>query len=50
VVKRSLFGALDEMSTLWVISKDKKYELDDCAEQVARLFLEGLVKDRQDVE
>lgn len=46
VVKRALFGALDEMSTLWLISKNKKYELEDCAEQVARLFLGGLVKDR----
>lgn len=47
VVKRALFGALDEMSTLWVISNNKKYELEDCAEQVARLFLGGLVKDRE---
>lgn len=47
VVKRALFGALDEMSTLWIISKNKKYELEDCAEQVATLFLQGLMKDRE---
>ena len=42
IVKRALFGALDEFSTLWVLSKDKRYDLRDAAEQIGNLFLEGL--------
>ncbi|MGH7491040.1 MAG: TetR/AcrR family transcriptional regulator [bacterium] len=42
IIKRALFGALDEFSTLWVLSKDKRYDLHDAAEQISNLFLEGL--------
>lgn len=43
IVKRALFGALDEFSTLWVLRKDKKYDLRDAGDQIGKLFLQGLV-------
>jgi len=43
VFKRALFGALDEMSTLWVLSRTKKYDLQESAEQIATLFLAGML-------
>lgn len=43
IFKRALFGALDEMSTLWVLSKTKKYDLLESAEQIGALFLEGML-------
>ncbi len=46
IVKRALFGALDEFSTLWVLSKDKRYDLRDAAEQISALILDGLLARR----
>ncbi|MDZ7268778.1 MAG: TetR family transcriptional regulator [candidate division KSB1 bacterium] len=43
VFKRALFGALDEMSTLWVLSRTKKYDLQEAAEQIGTLFLTGML-------
>jgi len=45
LVKRVLFGALDEMSTLWVLSKNRRYDLADSAEQIGNLFLQGISVD-----
>jgi TetR/AcrR family fatty acid metabolism transcriptional regulator len=47
IIKRALFGALDEFSTLWVLSKDKRYDLHDAAEQISNLFLEGLCASKE---
>ncbi len=47
IVKRALFGALDEFSTLWVLRKDKKYDLRDAGDQIGKLFLQGLVIERK---
>lgn len=48
IVKRALFGALDEFSTLWVLRKDKKYDLRDAGDQIGKLFLQGLLVERHD--
>ena len=43
VFKHALFGALDEMSTLWVLSKNRSYDLSDTADQIVKLFLNGML-------
>ncbi len=42
-IRRSLFGALDEVSLKWVLGK-KKEPLEQCASQLADLFLHGLME------
>jgi TetR/AcrR family transcriptional regulator, fatty acid metabolism regulator protein len=41
VVKRAVFGALDEIALHWVLSK-KRYSLEDSAKQLADVFTDGL--------
>lgn len=43
LLRRSIFGALDETALRWVLSDRKPYDLDQCADQLADLFLNGLV-------
>jgi len=48
VVKRALFGAIDEMGTFWMLAprgKRGKYSLGDTARQVCDIFIRGLLKD-----
>lgn len=42
LLKRVLFGALDEVATHWVLMKNGKYDLDESAEQIAEIFLRGV--------
>lgn len=42
IAKRAIFGALDEMSRLWILDNDPQYTIDETAEQVCSLFLEGI--------
>ncbi len=42
ILRRTLFGAVDEMALDWLLMKKKKYSLEACAEQLGRLFLRGL--------
>jgi TetR/AcrR family fatty acid metabolism transcriptional regulator len=42
IVKRALFGAIDEMALEWVLMKKKKYSTDAAAQQLCDLFIEGL--------
>jgi len=41
LVARSLFGALDEIALSWLVKRDK-FELQRAADQMGRLFIEGL--------
>ena len=41
VVKRLLFGALDEIALHWVLSR-KRYDLKESAEQLANIIIDGL--------
>jgi TetR/AcrR family fatty acid metabolism transcriptional regulator len=42
VVKRALFGALDEMSRFWVLSSKRKYSINTAAEQISEFFIRGI--------
>lgn len=42
LAKRALFGALDEISTHWVLLKNGRYDLNDSANQIANIFIAGL--------
>lgn len=42
LVKRALFGALDEIATHWVLLKNGKYDLNESAEQIANIMIFGL--------
>lgn len=42
LVKRALFGALDEIATHWVLLKNGKYDLEQSAEQIADIFIRGV--------
>lgn len=42
IVKRALFGALDEMSRFWVLSTKKKYSINTAAEQISNFFIKGI--------
>lgn len=44
VFKRAFFGALDEISRLWVLSGKKKYDVESTAKQVSAFFLNGIAK------
>ncbi|MEJ2032107.1 MAG: TetR/AcrR family transcriptional regulator [Deltaproteobacteria bacterium] len=46
VAKRAFFGALDEMSRLWVLSPEPAYSLEEAARQVSELFLAGMLTDQ----
>lgn len=42
VMKRSIFGAVDEMALEWVLLKKKRYSIDDCANTLAAVFIRGM--------
>ncbi len=44
IAKRAIFGALDEMSRLWVLADAPHYTIEETANQVCSLFLGGLKK------
>ena len=43
IAKRAFFGALDEMSRFWVLSRRKKYDIETAAKQISDYFLSGLI-------
>ena len=42
IAKRAIFGALDEMSLYWVLTKKPKYNLEQSIDQISSLFIDGL--------
>ena len=44
IAKRAIFGALDELSRLWVLSPQKKYSLAMAAKQISAYFLIGMIE------
>jgi TetR/AcrR family transcriptional regulator, fatty acid metabolism regulator protein len=42
IVKRAIFGAVDEMALEWVLMKKKKYTLREVADQLCLMLTEGL--------
>ena len=50
MMKRAIFGAMDEIALGWVLSKQRKrrtYELAECADKLADIFLAGLTLPKQ---
>ena len=46
IAKRAFFGALDEMSRFWVLSRRRKYDIETAAKQISDYFLTGLINFR----
>ncbi len=44
IVKRAFFGALDEMSRLWILNPAHQYSLEETAEEISEIFFRGIVK------
>jgi TetR/AcrR family fatty acid metabolism transcriptional regulator len=42
IAKRAFFGALDEMSRYWVLSKSRKYDIETAAKQINSYFINGI--------
>ncbi len=42
LVKRALFGALDEIATHWLLLKNGRYDLNQSAEEIADIFIRGI--------
>jgi TetR/AcrR family fatty acid metabolism transcriptional regulator len=45
VMKRALFGALDEMARYWVLSAIKKHSISDAALQISDVFIRGMMSE-----
>lgn len=43
LLRRALFGAVDEMALDWLLMKKKRYSLEECAGQLSRIFIQGAV-------
>lgn len=42
VIKRAFFGALDEMSRLWILSPNPQYTIEEAAKHICDIFLFGI--------
>lgn len=42
ILRRAIFGSVDELSLEWLLMKKKKYTLESCAEQVSEMFIRGI--------
>lgn len=47
IVKRAIFGSLDEMSRLWILDDDHQYTIEETAFQVCELYLNGMMTNPQ---
>lgn len=45
IVRRALFGALDEIAMQWILTPNARYGLHESAEQIAEVFVRGLRQD-----
>jgi TetR/AcrR family fatty acid metabolism transcriptional regulator len=43
IMKRAVFGALDEMARYWVLSTKKKHSIDESALQISDVFIRGMM-------
>ncbi len=42
IIKRAFFGALDEMSRLWILKPDHQYSIEETAKEISTIFLNGI--------
>ena len=45
IMKRALFGALDEMARYWMLSTKKKHSIDEAALQISDVFIRGMMSE-----
>ena len=45
IVKRALFGALDEMARYWILSTQKTHGIDEAALQISDIFIRGMMSE-----
>ena len=43
IFKQALFGAIDQISTTWALSKTKKLDLVDIGDQITSMVIDGIV-------
>ncbi len=43
IMKRAVFGALDEMARYWVLSTKKKHSISEAALQISEVFIRGMM-------
>jgi TetR/AcrR family fatty acid metabolism transcriptional regulator len=43
IMKRAVFGALDEMARYWVLSAKKKHSISEAALQISEVFIQGIM-------
>ena len=43
IAKRAFFGALDEMGRYWVLSRSKRYSVEESAKQISDIFIKGVM-------
>ncbi|MGB9735389.1 MAG: TetR/AcrR family transcriptional regulator [bacterium] len=44
IIKRIIFGALDELTLLWVLSGDSKYSIEKLSSDATEVLMNGIVK------
>lgn len=42
ILKRAIFGAVDEMALEWVLMRKKRYSMEEAAEQLCSMFIDGI--------
>jgi TetR/AcrR family fatty acid metabolism transcriptional regulator len=42
LIRRSIFGAIDELALEWVLSKNKRFELQEAGKHLANMILNGI--------
>ena len=50
IVKRAFFGALDEMSRLWILNPEHNYSIQETAKAISSIFLNGISTSPADKE
>ena len=44
IAKRAFFGALDEMGRYWVLSRSRRYSVEESSKQISDIFIKGVMK------
>ena len=44
IAKRAFFGALDEMGRYWVLSRSRRYSVEESSKQISDMFIKGVMK------
>ena len=50
IAKRALFGALDEMARLWILTPESPYDIEETAKQISEIFLGGMLEPSEHIK